>query len=168
MIKTDSRIIDGDEYTVTALGARAASKLWYRLVGIIGATVGQLGGDMKLNSIKAALGSVGLSNFSDAINMLMTKLSENDLEKIMAELFWSLKKTGRDQSTGEALTFDMSKPGVFDGQLSGQVMTVGKLVAFALEVNFADFFDAMRAQWAKGVQEKAAKAAALSSPESTT
>ncbi len=121
--------IDGYVFRVTQLPAMKSLRMFARLGKLFGPAItkGLAGMDIKDLS-KLDVGLLGA-----AFGELFTSVSENDLESLTRDLL-------------AATTIDnvLLLP-VIDLKLQGQPLTILKLLAFALEVNYKSFFDAARA-----------------------
>lgn len=131
MIKTQSTNIGGVKYTVQQLPVTRALRLSAKLGGIIAPALAKASKSVSGMSLES-LGGLDVALFGDAIETFMTKMSPDELEFCTKELLYVLEKDGKDISRS------------FDTEFCGELMTVFKLLRFAFEVNFGDFFDAAR------------------------
>lgn len=128
MQKTETRVFDDLAITVQQLPATRGVKLSRKLMTVAAPVVGALQG-MSLDRDVSALG--------DALAKALEQFSEKDLE----ELIRTLLETAKVETEGRIAPL---MP-LFDGLFAGRILTVYRVLAFALEVNFADFFEAFRA-----------------------
>lgn len=106
-----STVPAGEVFTVAQLPAMRGTKLLVRLGKALGPAFSSMTGD--LDKVAGAL---------------FSGLSPDEAEGILRELF----------ATTKVGTTDLM--GVFDMTMQGQFKSLGKLIAFALEVQFGDFF----------------------------
>ncbi len=128
MQKTETRVFDDMAVTVQQLPAMRGVKLSRKLMTVAAPVVGALQG-LSLDKDVSTLG--------DAVAKALEQFSEKDLD----ELIRTLLETAKVETEGRIAPL---MP-LFDGLFAGKILTVYKVVAFALEVNFADFFEAFRA-----------------------
>jgi hypothetical protein len=83
------------------------------------------------------LANLDIGELADGAKMLLENFSEGDLEQLVKTVF-----EGATLGT-EGHEYPLMQ--VMDEKLSGRVMTLLKGVWFALQVNFGDFFGALRA-----------------------
>jgi hypothetical protein len=148
MLKVEKREIDGSEYTVTQLDAWRAMRLLARVGAVIGPA-------LSVAADAAATGDVmGMSadKAGSVIASLAAKLTPEELEAITRELLWNALRDDRPISGKQ-----------FGLEMAGQMATVFKLLFFAFEVNYGDFFDA-----ARGLLAKMPRAAAQFAPPAST
>lgn len=121
---SQSKTFDGTLYTVYMLPPKTARKILVRVFQVLGPSLGEAftRDDEKLS---AAIGPI-VREFTD-------RISDEDLDWIMDAL------TGVTTiSPGGEKTIQLRS--VFDAQFKGKIGTMFKWFAFALEVQFSDFF----------------------------
>lgn len=131
MREQQTREIDGLRFTVQMLPAMRATRLWHRILkGAAPAFLKAAG------SAKSGLADADVSALADAAQLLFNNFSESDFEGILRELLETtlVEKDGKQ--------FPLMP--VFDDLMRGRTVTLLKLVRFALEVNYSDFFDGLR------------------------
>lgn len=143
MLKTEKRTIDGAEYSLMQLPARRAATLFYKLSGAVGPALGKLASGMKGG---VSFGDLDISSIGDAVGVLVERLPPADFDAAMTEMLFQLRRDGKPIVDGAA----------FDAAMSGQVLTILKIYQFAFELNFADFFSALRGKQAEAAQQIAA------------
>lgn len=127
MLETQTKTIDGHKFTVTQLPAMRGLRMFRRLGSAVAPAIARA-----VESAKAG-GDLELASAASAVDLLFSKLTEDELEAITRELL--------SQSTMDDMALF---PSQFDLKLSGRIETVLKLLAFAVEVNYRGFFDALR------------------------
>ena len=137
MLKSESRQFDDLVVTVQQLPAMRGVLLSRKLARIAAPAIGAL----KSVSLDADVSVLG-----DALVQVLEQLSEKDLE----ELIKTLLETATVEVDGKIAPL---RP-VFDMVFAGKVLTVFKVLAFAIEVNFLDFFGPLRAMSARKALEK--------------
>jgi hypothetical protein len=127
----ESREIDGLTFQVQQLPGRRGSRLSARLMRmLLPAAAEAVGGGGKLPT---GLADLDLSGLGKAAQTLFERLTVEEFESIREELMEGAMVTMENGNT-VAL-----KP-VFDDVMAGRAFTTLKLMQFALEVNFKDFF----------------------------
>lgn len=144
MLKSETRVIDGDTYEIRQLGGRAAFKLWNRIVGIVGPAIGKLAGLVGANN-------GDLTVYGEVVSALTARATPDELDDIRKQLLYATTRNGKVVSEA-----------AFEMDFAGSVLTIYKLMYAALEINYADFFDAFRARLVSP------RKAESSSSESTT
>lgn len=144
---TKSKTIDGLTFTVTQLPGMRGALLSWRLGEVLGpALLRALSGVKDLDSLKPDklmetdvkdLGKL-LESTSAGVEQLMAKFRPADLEALIRELCDDATVTENGQ--------EMPLMRVFDLVMAGRPATVFKLIQFALEVNFQDFFGGVLAR----------------------
>lgn len=136
----ESREIDGMKFTVQQLGGKAAGKLFVRLNSYLIPAIAQGGEALgKLNLAKGTdtdidLGAVG-QGLAAASKVLFEKLTEDEYENLLGQL---LETATVKTAKGELPLWPQ-----FDDLMAGAVLTQLKVLKFALEVNYRDFFSAL-------------------------
>lgn len=128
MLKTETTVIDGEEYTLSQLPAMRSLKLFSKLAGILGPALAKAGG------LAGTDGSADLGALAELVGMLAAKLPGEELEAITNDLLWNLRRG----------TLDVAPKKGFDLAFAGKATTVFKLLRWAFEVNYGDFFAAGR------------------------
>lgn len=130
------KTIDGLTFTVQQLPAMRSLKLMHRLGKTIGpALLKSLSGAPSGATVK--VGNINVADMADGVALLFDRLSADDAESIVRELFETTMVTENGQ------TFQLMP--VFDNVLAGKMSTLFKAVRFALEVNYQDFLPALLA-----------------------
>jgi hypothetical protein len=127
--KTRSIQLNGHTFNVTQLPAMRALKLFQRL--------GKTAGPALAHGLASAATMVNdeepdLSGLAVAVGMLFDRLSESEVEGLTRELLAS--------ATYDGSSMVMSN---FDALFQGELPSLFKLLAFALEVNFGNFKDVL-------------------------
>jgi hypothetical protein len=128
MIEPREKEIDGIKFTVRQLPAMKALRMLNRLTRTVGPAVASLGA-----------GGLDMASLPEALAKLGEKLSDAELESITRELLADTTFQPVDGGPGGELMK------VFDQTLAGRPETTLKLLAFALEANFANFFGDLQA-----------------------
>lgn len=151
--KAQEREIDGLVFEVAQLPAMRANKLLVRLGKVIGPALGKVSKLMQGGA--KSIADAELSAVGEAIEALFDKLTPEEFEAVTKELLAGASVTGAE-SVEDGGTGGKKVPllPVFDRVMQGRTVTLGKLLAFAFEVNFADFFGVFR-----GLGDKARAAA---------
>jgi hypothetical protein len=122
MVESKSKTIDGVNFTVTQFPARRAFAVQARLIKTLGPALGAAVG-------KGVGGEVDLSA---ALQKLADNIEADTLVALAQELLASTRADGKELA-GDA---------AFDMAFTGKLLTLYKVLAFLVEVNFADFFGA--------------------------
>lgn len=136
--KDETKIIDGTTYRVTQLVSKPARKLLVRLFNALGPTVGAFIPEGKLSLKNLFNGEI---NLRDGISRLSQDLTESELEHLI-EVLCSNKTIACESEGGKWPILDAAQ---FDLHFTGRTMTMFKVLAFAIQVNYSDFLDAARA-----------------------
>jgi hypothetical protein len=138
-IKTQEKQIAGRRYVVTQLPATRAIKLLRRLGHVLGPALAKAVGSSRGN---LSIATLDVGSLSDAVALLFDRLSESELEYLMRELLSTAQVLTDDKwvqlSTGLAGT--QPYDAIFAGDLAG----LFGCMAFAIEVNYGDFFGVLR------------------------
>lgn len=126
-VEKKSRTIDGLEITITQLPYMRAARLLARLGRLAAPAIARVE-----KVLAGGLGDINVGAMLDAVSALLLVLSEEDIQ----ELHEILLKDSAEYK-GKPLW------GQMDFLLAGQVATGMKILAFALEVNYGDFFAAL-------------------------
>lgn len=163
MIEAKDISLGGVTYRVAQLPATKALKLSHQLARILGPALLRAGAAIDRKGGKLLESKIDFGQLSDAADLLFRNCDEVTFESIV-------KTVLTDQLVMvQGATVVRIDPAMFELQFAGQMKTLFRLIAFALEVNFADFFDDLRPLLA-ALQAKAAaaKAAASGSPQAST
>jgi hypothetical protein len=123
--ETQTREIGGRTFTVTQLPPRRALKLLRRVVAVLGPPLAQ---GLSATSGRG-LKEVDLTALAPALEKLFEQLDDAELDALIDGALATARLDGK-----EVLP-------VFDLVFRGRLPDVFKLLVFALEVHFADFFD---------------------------
>lgn len=138
------RSIDGQNYSAAPLPASQALRVLVRLTKLVGETVLMI----------AAKGSKALEDIPAdalqfAVQTLVDRLGEDDTERTIKELLATVRVADND------LTLDR----IFDSHFQGRIVHMFRVLQYALEVNYRDFFDELRSRNIGGSEKKADTAA---------
>lgn len=122
MVESKSKTIDGISYTVTQFPARRAFAIQARLIKTIGPALGAAVG-------KGLKGEVDVAG---ALQKLADNVDPDALVALALELLQSTRANGKELGSDAA----------FDAAFSGKLLHLYKVLAYVVEVNFADFFGA--------------------------
>jgi hypothetical protein len=139
MLETRTKDLDGHTYEVTQLPAMRGMKLLTRIGRAIGPALAKLA---------TSDGTLDTGNAGAAMEALFSNLTEGELEHFIREMLLqggALKQDGRP----------LSLAGAFDLEMAGKPMTILKLLVFAFEANYGDFYAAAGALLAPAASPKA-------------
>lgn len=145
-IETVEREIDGVVYKCGQLPAMRAVKLLNRLGRVLGPTLAKLGAALPATGGKLSdldLSRLDFAKVGDAVSLLFEKLDDETLEKLLRELLSGVSFEEPDGKIGPL--FPDSRTLAFDQHFKGRILSVGRVAAFAFEVNFGGFSDALAA-----------------------
>lgn len=141
MQEPKSKTIAGYVVTVSPLGAWQSLETLQTLSKMIGPALGKLGG--------AAAASIG--NEGDAEKKALEGVTQSLMAALVALQPGELQSVGKALLANTMVLTPKAGPGeevsilrVFDTEFAGQTLTVLKVIAFAIEVNYGDFFAALR------------------------
>ncbi len=129
--KSESKGIDGIEFTVTQLPAMRSMKLMHKLARALGPAMAKAAG------AGTQLGQQDIASFGEAAQAAFDRFSAEDLEALIKELFETATMT-LDGNTVPIMP-------VFNDALAGKPGTILKALQFALEVNYSDFLGGLLA-----------------------
>lgn len=163
------KTIDGVTYSLVPVGAWEAIPLFHSLVTIIGSMTPVLADLIGADRSKPLLDAIDLDKLFEALPTFMERCSP-EKQRELIELMLANCQFRKPQAKGarppKVAEEEVPLLGVFDTELSGKLFTVYRLVAWAIQVNFADFFAG--AKLASAAKQAAASAAAqLKTPDST-
>lgn len=129
MQKHETREIDGLRFTVQQLPARRGMKLLNHLIRIAGPGLAKAAGALKGGDLaKLDLANIDFGALGEALKSIFDGLPDVEFDYVL------------DEMLAVTLLNEAPLKPVFDAALQGRIGTVYKLLAFALEVNFRDFF----------------------------
>lgn len=132
MREEKSRTIDGVTFSVTQLGFREGRRAFMRLSKSIGpGMTAMLAGAASIKDVQA-------QGLAAGVGRLIQDVSDEDLE-YFAEVFGKVTRYHTGDSSKRPVLKDTDRESLFAGRL----MLFFKWLAFAAEVNFADFFAAL-------------------------
>jgi len=135
----------GVELTVTKLPPMKAQLLWLRLMRIFGPALGRFFDGLGQGALtqlaeknpEAASGGLG-----PMLESVAVKLTETEFEQVRHTLLQCVTVQGDAGKSGPFLR-------VADALCMGRTVAMWKVLGFAVEANYADFFDVVRAAVAR-------------------
>jgi len=128
MIETKEKTIDGRKITVTQFPGRRGLKLKTRLAKLLGPTIFTALKSVSGKSENILDKDINLETAAGAIEKLLERIDENIWEALVFELL-SMTRINGQEVTSE----------IFDVEFAGSFVTLYKILAFILEVNYKDF-----------------------------
>lgn len=155
MIESQSRTIDGMEFTVTPLPGKKGFETFPRVMKLLSPALEQLGEALSKDTTQTA---AGLAVLAKAIASL-AQTSPTELTSLLNLMMESsvVSVDGNQQRVMQA----------FDIVFAGKTLTAYKALAFAVEVNYRDFFAEAKVLFQKA-GARAAASASLSPNTSAT
>lgn len=141
MIKSEEKIIDGVNYTVTQFPARRGIKIQTKLAKLLGPTFAAL------NTGKGSILDQDVGNLSGAVNALVGRLDEDYVVNFVLELLMCTRREGKEITEG-----------LFDTVYAGNYKELYKAILFVLEVNYGSFMKELGTFAAQGSQKNQASA----------
>lgn len=129
MIENNTRTIDGIVFVVTQLPAIKALHVFHRLGKVVSPSLAKASAALQPG---AALEKVNLADLGGALESFFSSCTPADLDYFVKELLYATTADGAPLLQ------------VLDVKLQGKVLTLLKLLVFAVEVNYADFFGPVR------------------------
>jgi len=127
MVKTETKTIDGHEITVTQYTAREGLAIFTKLGKLLSPALNEL---YKVDDL-TKIDTEGAGNILPALSVVLNGLSETEFTPFILRI---LRSTFIDKKNVTEEIFDM--------EFAGKYTLLFKVVGFALEVNFKDFFGA--------------------------
>lgn len=140
MIEPQKKTIDGFEIQISPLPALQATRVFHRLGKCISPSLAK--GMGLVRGEKVDLASLELSSLGGAFSSFFETCSENDLMYFI------------DQLLGSAIVDNKMLKGVIDVVFQAKILTLFKVLVFAIEVNYSDFFKGLLAKLAEKQAEK--------------
>ncbi len=135
-LRTEEKEIDGLAVSTTQLGAWKALGLVPRLGKLLAPALAKLASMPGAGKVSEA----DLSAIAPALASLFASMDGNEAQALVRDLLagTSVKVEG-DKGPRKV---ELTNPGAIDGVFEGRLMTLFRVVWFALSVNFTDFIDA--------------------------
>lgn len=140
MLQTREKEIGGHVISVTQLPARRAAKLLRRVTKVLAPAMGEAAGPLlaaaKSGGMAGVMGA-DVSKLGGAMQRLFEQFDDDALDSIVFD---------RENGALSTTRYDGKEllP-LVDVVIGADLVTLGKIVTFAMEVHFASFFDALRA-----------------------
>ncbi len=129
MIQNNERTIDDIQFVVTQLPALKALHVFHRLGKVVSPSLAKASAALKPGG---GIDRVNLADLSGALESFFQSCSTDDLDYFVKELLYAT--TADNVPLKDTLNV----------KLQGKVFTLLKLLVFAVEVNYADFFGPLR------------------------
>lgn len=130
-LEKESLTLGDFRYEVTQFGAKEGRRVLFRLTKMLGPAAAGLVKGSKKDDPWARLGT--------ALTSVLESAKEEDFEYLCDALSRVTKVYKRlESSTGQEIALDLEK--VFDSHFRGRFQDMLAWLAFAIKVNFADFF----------------------------
>lgn len=129
-MQSETRTIDGYEVELSALPAWQSTEVLHMLLKLAGPLLGGLAA--------SATDKAGAGPLAAAVGALFERSTPADFTALLRKL----TNTCRVKVGDKALAFDKA----MDLEFAGKLLTVFKIAAFAIEVNYRDFFDALKSR----------------------
>ena len=155
-VRTESKeIADGVVIHCTTMLSTRSTEVLHLLGGAFGAAALKLLATANLTDLTAS--ELNLGTASEALELLLSRLDPKTQAKLIKDLF----ETGFIERDGNKLPFLKT----YETEFSGDLLSLYRAIAFAVEVNFGGFFPMLRAGIASA-QAAAAREAAKSKSQS--
>lgn len=146
-IRSQQVTVGGREFSLSQLPAKRGLRLFNRLCRVLVPPAARALAGTGAKSLKALL-SADLRGVADGVVLLFEKLTEDEQESILAELFEGARiklETGKWAPLAE----------VYDDAFAGRIDEVYLLAVEALKLNFASFSHALNAAFSAAATEAA-------------
>lgn len=137
--KTETRQFGDDYFKVTALKARQSNRLLERLVNLSGPMLGNAAAGLGTKATKAAIGDLSPDALGKAITGLCGRFDGEQINDLIEALQESIMYQTPELHAMGAEHWVPSKD-IWDDRFAGRLGEQLRVLAFALEVNYADFF----------------------------
>lgn len=148
MQNQQTRQIGDHEYTVLQLPAITALKLLTRIGKGVGPALGELAKALSSQQGKS-LQDMDIGAVGAGMAALLAGLEGDELLAILTTLYSTTSYTEFDPKAGQPRKYELANPSVVNAHFQGKVTRMLQVAAFALEANYADFFDGLRGQLAR-------------------
>lgn len=131
ILKTEKKIIDDSEYTVSQFTGREAFKIKLKLVKILAPIISSLISNFDAKGKPILDSEIDFSKIGESISSLMNTMSEDEMIDFILRM---LKNTRKDN-------LEITEQ-IFDVCFAGNLTTIYKVIYFVIQVNYPDFFQA--------------------------
>lgn len=130
MIESKEKIIEGAKYYVSQFPARRALKIKTRLIKLLAPSLfSTVSGANSKNILDA---EINTDSIGKAVELLVNRLEENELENLIMELLCMTRRDGKEIT-----------PQLFDTIYAGNFYELYQALYFIIEVNYGSFFQAI-------------------------
>lgn len=136
--KTEIREIGSNRFRVTQLRVKEAHRVLTKITKIVGESLGALADNLGAEAAEAAVGDLAKGSFAAAMQKLSANLGDEDLNWLVEKLRPTIEFQNdalRESDRWVPMTAEL-----WDETFSGALLSEFKVLAFALESNYADFF----------------------------
>jgi hypothetical protein len=149
MRETEKKTIDGGNYVCSMMPATKANRIFTEIIGLVGAPAFAM---VSAAFAKDEVEDVHVEQLvASGLQVFLADLSPDQWDRIVFEMMDGVLVEG---------VGSLHDRGKFDQHFRGRVLTMWRVWAWAMEVNFRDFLDAVRSNdVAKGLAAKAREAA---------
>jgi hypothetical protein len=162
-IRSETKEIRGTTFIVTQLTATRSLKLLNKVGKVLGPSLAHLGRAVEGGDLRSA--NVDFGEIGSAAGALFERLSDDALfDAITRELLSGVTVQGKD---GMTPLFPGASTATFDAVFADHPSDAYRLMLFALEVNYQDFFGAIAALKDRAVALMAARPAPGASASET-
>lgn len=141
MLEPHKKVIDGLEIQLSPLPAKRALRVFHRLGKSVSPSMARLLGLAK-GGDGLDLASLNVSLLGETLSTLFADCSADDLEYFVEELL------------GNAIVDNQRLKDVYEVAFQAKILTLFKVLAFAVEVNYGDFFGGLRGALAQAAPKK--------------
>ena len=141
MRMSQEKMIGGRRCMVAQLPVTRALKVLRRLGSTLGPALAKAAGASKGASI--SLAALNVESLADAVALLFERLTDAELDYLLRELLSTAQVMGEGDKWLPMID-PVSGAALYDGIYAGNIAGLLALLAFAVEVNFGDFFVAIR------------------------
>lgn len=139
--------IDGHTYQLSPLPSWQNLEAFHTVLKLAGPAIAQLATiagktETDANQVALAIGALG-----DAVSRTLMTVPPAEVRALTAKLFTGCLVTMQNHETGE--TKQVSLMSIFDLHFQRRLLSMFKLLAFAIDVNYADFTSGLKVLGAK-------------------
>lgn len=154
--------IDGHTYQLSPLPSWQNLEAFHTVMKLAGPAISQLATIASKTDADASTMSLALGALGDAVSRTLMAVPPAEVRALTAKLFTGALVTMHNHETGETKQVTLMQ--VFDVHFQRRLLSMFKLLAFAIDVNYADFTAGLKQLGAKLAMKLEHQAGSLAAP----